>query len=193
MARKKETTQNQHEALFAKCPYPVQSKFEHDTFTAQSGIGYARYAISVVNKIRKLESDLMTTLTAFEADCTKAELVQLYAWLDAQDSAVLNSAVDNWEHVEKDYWINLLGKQAAIELLTLGRTSLETMNKMVRLPEDGYVKATQICVRLANTIKTTTQDAETKVGIKQAPSNEENNSTPEEKTSTKKLNLKKFK
>jgi hypothetical protein len=101
--------------------------------------------------------------------------------------------VDNWEHVEKDYWINLLGKQAAIELLTLGRTSLETMNKMVRLPEDGYVKATQICVRLANTIKTTTQDAETKVGIKQAPSNEENNSTPEEKTSTKKLNLKKFK
>jgi hypothetical protein len=188
MARKKETTQNQHEALFAKCPYPVQSKFEHDTFTAQSGIGYARYAISVVNKIRKLESDLKTTLTAFEIDCTKAELVQLYAWLDAQDSVALNSSVENWENVEKDYWVNLLGKQAAIELLTLGRTSLETMNKMVRLPEDGYVKATQICVRLANTIKTTTQDAETKVGI-----SHHTEPSTEETASSKKINLKKIK
>ena len=191
MARKKETTQNQHEALFAKCPYPVQSKFEHDTFTAQSGIGYARYAISVVNKIRKLESDLKTTLTDFEIDCTKAELVQLYAWLDAQDPKVLDSAIENWEHVEKDYWVNLLGKQAAIELLTIGRTSMETMNKMVRLPEDGYVKATQICVRLANTIKTTTQSAEEKVGVKQQDDSAQ--SETEAKVATKKLNLKKFK
>ena len=185
MARKKETTLNKHDALFAKCPYPVQSKFELETFTAQSGIGYARYTISVVNKIRKLQSDLKTTVSEFESEFIKAEIAQLYSWLDSQDETVLNSAVENWENVEKDYWVNLLGKQAAIELLTIGRTSTETMNKMVRLPEDGYVKATQICVRLANTIKTTTQDAETKVGISH-PATEEN-------ASPSKINLKKVK
>jgi hypothetical protein len=189
MARKKEITQNQHEALFAKCPYPVQSKFELDTFAAQTGIGYARYAISVVNKIRKLESDLKTTTSDFESECIRAEIAQLYSWLDAQDPKVLYSAIENWEHVEKDYWINLLGKQAAIELLTIGRTSIETMNKMVRLPEDGYVKATQICVRLANTIKTTTQSAEEKVGI----THQDESAQSETKVATKKLNLKKFK
>lgn len=191
MARKKETTLNKHEALFAKCPYPVQSKFELDTFAAQTGIGYARYAISVVNKIRKLQSDLKTTTTDFESECIRAEIAQLYSWLDTQDSAVLDSAIENWEHVEKDYWVNLLGKQAAIELLTVGRTSMETMNKMVRLPEDGYVKATQICVRLANTIKTTTQSAEEKVGISNQA--EPVQTETETKTATKKLNLKKFK
>lgn len=187
MARKKETTLNKHEALFAKCPYPIQSKFELETFTAQTGIGYARYAISVVNKIRKLQSDLKTTVAEFESECIKAEIAQLYSWLDSQDEMALNSSVENWENVEKDYWVNLLGKQAAIELLTIGRTSTETMNKMVRLPEDGYVKATQICVRLANTIKTTTQDAETKVGISHT------NTTPEETVSPTKINLKKVK
>ena len=191
MARKKETTLNKHEALFAKCPYPVQSKFELDTFAAQTGIGYARYAISVVNKIRKLQSDLKTTVSEFELECIHAEISQMTAWLDIQDPAVLNSAIENWEHVEKDYWVNLLGKQAAIELLTVGRTSIETMNKMVRLPEDGYVKATQICVRLANTIKTTTQAAEAKVGITHQEESEQ--SPTEANTYTKKLNLKKFK
>jgi hypothetical protein len=191
MARKKEITLNKHEALFAKCPYPVQSKFEHDTFTAQAGIGYARYAISVINKIRKLQSDLKITTADFESECIRAEIAQLYSWLDAQDATVLDSAIENWEHVEKDYWINLLGKQAAIELLTIGRTSIETMNKMVRLPEDGYVKATQICVRLANTIKTTTQSAEEKVGI--THQDEQPQAEAETKAATKKLNLKKFK
>ena len=190
MARKKETTLNKHEALFTKCPYPVQSKFELDTFSAQTGIGYARYAITVVNKIRKLQSDLKITVTDFEAGCISAEIAQLYSWLDSQDAAVLDSAIENWEHVEKDYWVNLLGKQAAIELLTIGRTSMETMNKMVRLPEDGYVKATQICVRLANTIKTTTQSAESKVGI--THQDEPAQAETDAKT-TKKLNLKKFK
>ena len=191
MARKKETTLNKHEALFAKCPYPIQSKFELETFTVQTGIGYARYVISVVNKIRKLQSDLKTMVTEFEAECIQAEIAQMTAWLDLQDPTVLDSAIANWEHVEKDYWVNLLGKQAAIELLTMGRTSIETMNKMVRLPEDGYVKATQICVRLANTIKTTTQAAEAKVGITHQEESEQ--SATDANTYTKKLNLKKFK
>lgn len=192
MSAKKANTLNKHEALFAKCPYPVQSKFEQETFTAQTGIGYARYAISVVNKIRKLQSDLKTTTADFESECIRADVAQMYTWLDSQDPTVLDSAIVNWEHVEKDYWINLLGKQAAIELLTMGRTSMETMNKMVRLPEDGYVKATQICVRLANTIKTTTQSAEAKVGIVTQQDTPAPSET-EPKAAAKKLNLNKFK
>ena len=39
------------------------------------------------------------------------------------------------------------------------------MSLMVKLPEANYVKATQICVKLANTIKQATESAEKEVGV----------------------------
>jgi hypothetical protein len=39
------------------------------------------------------------------------------------------------------------------------------MTKMVKLPEDLYVKSTQICVTLANKIKQATIEAEQEIGI----------------------------
>jgi hypothetical protein len=89
----------------------------------------------------------------------------LLDYLQEQNPNTLKSSVLNWEMMEKEYWINTLGKQAAIEILTVGKPSVETMNKMVRLPEDSYIKATQICVKLANAIKSTTVAAETQIGI----------------------------
>ena len=74
-------------------------------------------------------------------------------------------AIENWQHVEKDYWINVLGKQAAIEIIANGKPDLDTMTKMVKLPEDAYVKATQICVKLANAIAAATEDAEAEIGF----------------------------
>jgi hypothetical protein len=39
------------------------------------------------------------------------------------------------------------------------------MTKMVKLPEDLYIKATQICVTLANKIKEATIKAEQEIGV----------------------------
>lgn len=164
MARKK-VTENKYTSLFDTCPYPLQSKFEIDNFSSFSGVGFARHVIGVVNRIRKIESDLELEKRTYERNLLEAESARLYAFLDTQDEAALTAAVENWEQVEKEYWINVLGKQAAIELITVGGPTAETMSKMVRLPEDAYIKATQICVRLANAIKKTTQDAEIQVGI----------------------------
>jgi hypothetical protein len=44
--------------------------------------------------------------------------------------------VENWEISERDYWPNYLGKKSAIEILALGKTSVETMTMMAKLPED---------------------------------------------------------
>lgn len=153
--------------LFDNCPYSVHSSFEQEHFGSTTGAGYARYVIGIINRIRKLESDLETETRNFERNLMSDERNSLYEYLESQDPNILRNTVDSWEQVEREYWVNTLGKQAAIELITLGRTSQETMSKMVRLPEDLYIKVTQICVRLANTIKETTVRAEQEIGVVQ--------------------------
>lgn len=197
MARKKEAGTNEiaekqsnFKDLFTVCPFTTLSKFEQENFNSTTGVGYARYVISVINKIRKIESDLETETRTFERNCLSYDLHKLYAYLESQDPQTLRNAVDSWESVEREYWVNTLGKQAAIELITEGKTSTETMSKMVRLPEDMYIKVTQICVRLANTIKQTTVRAEEEIGVVQ-PKPQEDRPTVEA-PGPKKINLKKI-
>jgi hypothetical protein len=60
------------------------------------------------------------------------------------------------------------------------------MNQMVKLPEDAYITATQICVKLANAVKQATVNAEEAIGV-YAPEETEPSNGP------RKLMLKKVK
>ena len=155
---------NPLQSLFDICPYPTFSDFERQNFQNQTGTAYARYVIETINRLRKIDSDLETETRTFEKNCLLAEKEKLQNFLEGEDQKQLESAITNWEFVEKEYWSNVLGKQAAVEILTLGKPSFETMNKMVKLPEDLYIKSTQTCVRLANAIKSATERAEAELG-----------------------------
>jgi hypothetical protein len=186
MATKKTTKATQEvnplQGLFDICPYPTFSDFEKENFQNKSGTAYARYIIETINRIRKIDSDLETENRTFEKNCLLAEREKLQAFLESEDQKELESAIINWETVEKEYWSNFLGKQAAVEILTLGKPTFETMNKMVKLPEDLYIKSTQTCVRLANAINSATERAEEEIGY-----------APQEDSNSKKLALKKVK
>jgi hypothetical protein len=167
MTTKKQTKAkevNPLQSLFDICPYPTFSDFERENFQNKSGTAYARYIIETINRLRKIDSDLETEDRTFEKNCLLAEKEKLQNFLTSEDQKQLESAITNWEFVEKEYWSNFLGKQAAVEILTLGKPTFETMNKMVKLPEDLYIKSTQTCVRLANAIKSATERAEAEAG-----------------------------
>lgn len=155
---------NPLQGLFDICPYPTVSDFEIENFQNKTGTAYARYIIKTINRLRKIDSDLETEDRTFEKNCLLAEKEKLQNFLAGEDRQELESAITNWEFVEKEYWSNFLGKQAAVEILTLGKPTFETMNKMVKLPEDLYIKATQTCVRLANAIQSATERAEEELG-----------------------------
>lgn len=158
-------TANKLDVIIEKCPFSTLSKFEMENFNVQTGPAFARSTIEIINRIRKIDSELKTTVGEFEKNCKNEEKEKLTQYLQNLDPIQLENTVTEWEATEREYWVNTLGKQAAIEILTVGRPSLETMSKMVRLPEDLYIKATQICVRLANAIKETTAFAEEEVGV----------------------------
>jgi hypothetical protein len=157
--------QDTYAKLFAACPYAPISKFEFENFHLQSGSAYPRFIIDVINQIRKIDSDLTSITTPFEINVLQEKRSNLIAILDNQNIDELTSAIENWEIVESDYWVNYLGKKAAIEILTLGKATVDTMTAMVKLPEELYIKSTQICVRLANTISDATVSAEQEIGV----------------------------
>lgn len=194
MATKKTSAKStdKYEELFQSCPYHVLSEFETENFNSQLGSAYSRFIIDTINRVRKIDSDLETETRTFEKKCLDEEKSKLLQILDQQDTTKLTNAVTDWQSTEQDYWVNFLGKQAAIELLTFGKPTVETMSKMVKLPEDLYIKSTQICVKLANAIKVATVNAELEIGIS-APEPTQTESNSKEQAPSKKLLLKKIK
>lgn len=161
------TTENMNniDFLFDITPYNAVSNFQQENFENQTGPAYSRYVIDLVNRIRKIDSDLTEEHRVFETQCLKEERSRIVNILESQDPMVLKFAVENWQMTEQDYWVDHLGKIAAIEIITVGKPTVETMTKMVKLPEEAYIKATQICVKLANAIKETTVHAEEEIGV----------------------------
>jgi hypothetical protein len=166
MAKQKPTQKDEVlEQLFALCPFNLTSEFERQNFDGQAGVARARHVISVINRIRKIDSDLEQEQRTFEKNCLLEEREYLVNFIKNEPQKELSSILENWQITEEEYWIDYLGKISAIELLTAGKPSMETMTKMVKLPESAYIKATQICVKLANAIKEATVMAEQEVGI----------------------------
>jgi len=165
MATKK--AKNKLQAAFDACPYITTSKFEIENFDNVQAPGRARFVIDSINRIRKIDSDLATETRQFEQAQLQEERLQLESQLDAIGEDKIVEFINNRESTEQEYWVNYLGKQAAIEVLTLGKPSLETLTKLVKLPEDAYISSTQLCVRLANTIRAATVKAEEAIGLVQ--------------------------
>jgi hypothetical protein len=168
MATKKANSLNPYQKLFDTAPYVVPSTFELNTFYAtSSSAGFARRVIEVVNQVRELEAT--KPANDYEKQAIAAKSDKLKAWLENFDPDSLVTAVNNWEDKESNYWVDSLGKQAAIELVADNKISKEVMEKMAMLPELDYIKATQLCVRLANAIKAATVSAEESIGVFSGP------------------------
>lgn len=69
---------------------------------------------------------------------------------------------DLYEKQESEYWINALGKQAAVELLTTERVSTATMNQMINLSPNDFLASVRICVDSVKLIKNTTDGLNSK-------------------------------
>jgi hypothetical protein len=90
----------------------------------------------------------------------KQQMKQVDNWLDLQDPEDCQDAIDNFEEYESDHWTDTLGKEAAIEVLSHGRTQKSTMAQLSQLPLVDYKRAVVIIAQLANFLKDTTEKAE---------------------------------
>lgn len=104
-----------------------------------------------INQVRRKIDDL------------QKRLKQVDDWLSSYSLDECRNAIQEFEQTESDYWTEELGKQSAIELLSVDHVRQETMARLNELPLADYKKAVIITAQLATFIKETTMVAESTV------------------------------
>jgi hypothetical protein len=155
------------------------SSYEFRNFFLEEHPTNARQLIAVMQDIEKLhhrigQAKAMQTELSGQAPnlalhrklkIMKNQYDLLISWYENIDDKTKKNILENFEKEESNYWSNYLGRQAAIELLTIGKPSFDTMDKMVKLPVEDFEKTVRVCVRYANLIKESTTNVEHAMGV----------------------------
>jgi hypothetical protein len=155
------------------------SSYEFRNFFLEEHPTNARQLIAVMQEIEKLHHRI-ERIKAMQAELSgqapnlvlhrklkimKNQYDLLISWYENIDDKTKKNILENFEKEESDYWSNYLGRQSAIELLTIGKPSFDTMDKMVKLPVEDFEKTVRVCVRYANLIKESTTNVEHAMGV----------------------------
>lgn len=143
----------------------LQSKYEFNNFFIEAVPTPARSLILLMEKIENLHVEI-STLTEFnvngknvrEITAKIKQLNMLLEWYNNVENP--EEILMNFEKEEPKYWAYVLGRDAAIEILSRGVTSKETLNKMSLLPLQDFEEAVRICTKFANMIKNITESVE---------------------------------
>lgn len=134
-----------------------RSQYEFDNFVTGSANSEARYVRDLLLEKEQLEY----SITISEPDsrwtdqCTK-ELAQIDAILNGFTEEQIIETLSHFEEEEGQYWAAHLGKMAAIENLTIGRTNPETLDKLALLPIEDFKNSVIITNRIMEYIRSTT-------------------------------------
>lgn len=116
---------------------------------------------------RKITSDLKLAKRWFRGNKANALVLEtvLAEWKDQYDLETLEADLT----AEKEYWIDRLAKRSAVELLSTGKVSTETMYKMASFAEADFVECVKKATLLADRLNKTTQSAEQAVNLNTVP------------------------
>jgi hypothetical protein len=151
-----------------------RSDYEFEHFFLEAYPTPARQIVAVMKEIEQLRAQIDKLEGSYDDSHidtrrTITELNQKYqqavAWYSDIDPDMRNAIISEYSDQESEYWSNYLGRQAALELMTIGRTTKDTMDKMTCLPVDAFEDAARICIRYAALIKNTTAEVEETLGV----------------------------
>lgn len=124
---------------------------EEELKISSRGSLVARINDAKINQLRRAVKDL------------EQQLLQVDKWLSSYTIEECKNAIDEFEQTESDYWTEELGKQSAVELLSINHIRHETMAMLNQLPLADYKKSVIITAQLATFLKETAFVAESTV------------------------------
>ena len=147
-----------------------RSDFEFETFFLGKWPTPARQMIGVMEEILKVSAELAELqnnpvqpteiLKRRKILVASKNLDQLQTWWQGFTSKERIAILKNFENEEPEYWTTVLGRQAALEILSQKQTNPDTMDKMIRLPTDLYETATRICNEYITMVTEVTESVE---------------------------------
>lgn len=149
-----------------------QSRWEFTNFIMEPyGEYQGRAALAVLSRRRDIADTLAITPERMHSQRVDLanELAHLDQWLDQYTEEELAAQLATIEDNEADYWAERLGREAAVDLLTQGKTSKEVMSRAVLLSEEGYRKFAETCGHIGHTISSISREVEQEQGYASLP------------------------
>ena len=153
----------------------AESNFEFENFFLETFPTKSRQLVAVMAEIEKLYSQHLNLTESFksqvmydrnviilqrEISSITQKLDRLYNWYQSIPADERDKILANYEAEEPTYWANVLGRKAALEVLSNQHTSKETMDTMSNLPPDEFEEAIRICNKYTLLLRNTVEDVE---------------------------------
>ena len=132
----------------------IRTRFEIETFVLGAQPTLARKAQALlleVTEARATQHPDLEVLEAVVADFTAA-------------NGSLEELVAGIEESEEEYWVQRLGKLAAIDILTIGKVQPEHMAYMAALSDDAFAATVKTATVLAKTLNEQVRTIEAELG-----------------------------
>ena len=143
--------------------YPNRTRWEYVNFVLEPyGEFTGRAILSQLRRLREIELQLPATDLA-------AERQQIEAWLATFSQGEITEHLDKIEENDSAYWVQRLGREAAVDMVTKGRISKEVLDKAILFDEANYRAFTETCNTIIKVVGDVTRDVEMQMGLMSPP------------------------
>jgi len=132
----------------------IRTRFEIETFVLGAQPTLARKAQSLLNDLTEARASGHPDLPVLEA--VAADFVAA--------NGALEDLVAKIEESEEEYWVQKLGKLAALDILTIGKVQPEHMAYMTALSDEAFAACVKTATVLAKTLNEQVRGIEAELG-----------------------------
>ncbi len=149
-----------------------QSYWEFVNFVIEPyGEFKGRAILAVLARLREIDQLRANTVDPTHLSEFATETAHLNKWLSQWSEEDIQQHLASIEENEPKYWAQRLGREAAVDLLSTGRVSTQTMSRAVLLSEDDYRTFAETCGSITHVVNTISKEVEQSQGISSIPEN----------------------
>lgn len=139
---------------------PQRTRWEFVNFVLEPyGEFQGRAILSQLYRLKEIREVMsMTTELAHEQ-------TQIETWLKGFTDGEIDDHLAHVEQQDANYWVQRLGREAAVDIISGGRISKATMEKAVLLDETNYRAFTETCNTIIRVVGDVTRDVERSMGM----------------------------
>ena len=147
--------------LAERCSH--QSQWEYRNFIIEAYGEHTPRAIhDQLARRRAIDDQLNQTPVSQDTLRTElaAEAEQIDQWLGQWTPEELAQQLEQLEAGEEAYWVEVLAREAVVDMLTTGRVGRSVMSRAILFSEENYRKFVELSGTIGNFVNTITQEVE---------------------------------
>lgn len=145
---------------------PQRTRWEYVNFLLEPyGEFTGRAILSQLYRLKEINEILEHASETSAAVQLAHEQLQITAWLATMSQEEIAQHLAEVEAKDPDYWVQRLGREAAVDMVSTGRISKATLDRAILLDETRYREFARVSNTILQVVGDVTRDVEHEMGI----------------------------